>query len=404
MKKIRVLLTGGGTGGHIFPLIAVAQELKRQSDGLGLFLDMRYFGSAYEYAREIVENDIEFVPAISSKLRRYWSPLNLIDAFKFLLSLSQLLWKIFWFMPDVIFSKGGPGALAVILIGRFYRIPVVIHESDSISGLTNKISGILAKKIFLAFSSAGKYFSSGGGSAFGGKNKDIEVVGNPVRESLFRQASSLSFNGEEMIIQAKKGFGLDINIPIILVLGGSQGAEPLNSFIMENLESLVENFQVIHQVGNRNYDEYKKEFEFVAKEWTDTEKDRYIFRPFFSSGGGSSSGGDILADALLAADIVVARAGAGTIFEIAAFGKPSILIPLPESANDHQNGNARFYNQTGAAIVIQQGNLLESLFLKELGDLINDKNLLKKMSDAAKSFYRPDAAKIIARHLLTYVS
>ena len=378
-------MTGCWTGGHIFPLVAVAHELKKQSGELGLFLDMRYFGGAYEYAREIIDNDIEFVPIFSSKFRRYWSLLNLLDILKFFLSLFQLLWKIFWFMPDVIFSKGGPGALAVILIGRFYRIPVAIHESDSVSGLTNRISGNLAEKIFLAFSSAGEYF----------KNKDIEVIGNPVRESLFQQASSLSFNGEETAIQAKKGFGLDINMPVILILGGSQGAEPLNSFIMENLELLTENFQIIHQVGNKNFDEYKKEFEFLSKEWTETEKNRYIFRSFFEKD---------MSDALLAADIVIARAGAGTIFEIAAFGKPSILIPLPESANDHQNGNAHFYNQTGAAVIIQQENLLGSLFMKELENLMDDKDLLKKMGAAARSFYRPDAAKIIAKYLLSYVS
>ena len=166
----------------------------------------------------------------------------------------------------MLFFKGGPGALAVILIGRFYRIPVAIHESDSVSGLTNRISGNLAEKIFLAFSSAGEYF----------KNKDIEVIGNPVRESLFQQASSLSFNGEETAIQAKKGFGLDINMPVILILGGSQGAEPLNSFIMENLELLTENFQIIHQVGNKNFDEYKKEFEFCQKNGLKRKKQVYF--------------------------------------------------------------------------------------------------------------------------------
>jgi len=383
-------MAGGGTGGHIFPLIAVAQELKKETQELGIILDMRYFGDAYEYAQEIVDNDIEFIPIISSKLRRYWSLLNIIDAIKFFISLFQLLWKIFWFMPDVVFSKGGPGALAVILVSRFYMLPVVVHDSDSIPGLTNKISGNLAEKIFLAFPSAKEYFSVKSEGEI-----NIEIVGNPVRESLLQQAASLDFGGEDKQSQAKKGFGLGINVPVIFIWGGSQGAEALNSFVLENLEILVRSFQIIHQIGSKNYDEHKKDFEFMAKDWNDMEKNRYIFRPFLRKD---------LSDAFIAADIVVARASAGSIFEIAAFGRPSILIPLPNSANGHQANNAHFYNQSGATVVIQQENLLGNLFIKELERLINDRDLLKKMSEAAKNFYKPDAAKIIAGYLLNYVS
>lgn len=376
MKSLRILLAGGGTGGHIFPLIAVAQELKKQAESLGIPLDMRYFGAAYEHARTIVDNDIAFVPVISSKLRRYWSLLNLIDIFKFFLSLFQLFWKIFWFMPDVVFSKGGPGAMAVVLVSRFYLIPVIIHESDSIPGFSNKISGILAKKVFLAFASAENYFNS----------KKTEAVGNPVREPLFRQID---------ILEAKKSFGFGSAEPIILILGGSQGAERLNNFVLENLEFLIRDFLVIHQVGERNYNGYKKEYEFVTKDWSDIEKNRYYFKPFFS---------EDIAEAFVAADIVISRAGAGIIFELAAFGKPAILVPLPESANNHQNENAQIYAQSGAAVIIQQENLLGNLVMEELKKIFQNQALLQKMSEAAKSFYRPDAAKIIAKYLLTYVS
>lgn len=386
MKTLRILLTGGGTGGHIYPMIAVAEELKKQSNELGLFIDMRYFGGAYEYAQEIVDSGIEFVPVISSKLRRYFSLLNIIDGFKFVLSLFQLLWKIYWFMPDVVFSKGGPGALAVVLISRFYFIPVVIHESDSIPGFTNNFSGKMAKKIFLAFSSAADNF----------KNKDAEVVGNPVRESLFSQSESLiSAEDGDPVVQARKGFGLNPNEPVILILGGSQGSEIINNFILENLEDLVIDYQILHQVGKKNFDGYKKEYEFINKEWTEAERNRYIYRPFFGSD---------LSDAIIASDIIIARAGAGTIFEVAAFGRPSVLIPLPDAANDHQNENARFYSNLGAAIVFKQENLLGHLFIKQLKSLMEDKDLLKKMGESARIFYRPDSARIIAKHLLTYVS
>lgn len=383
MAELKMLLTGGGTGGHIFPLIAVAQELKKQAGQLNIPLDMRYFGPAREYAQEMVDNNIEFVPIISSKLRRYWSLSNLIDIPKFILSLAQLLWKVFWFMPDVIFSKGGPGALAAVLIGKFYFIPVVIHESDSIPGLTNKISGFLAKKIFLAFSSAADYF----------KNKDIEIVGNPVRASLLTQAEP--FGKENKKIQILKGFGFNPDEKTILVLGGSQGAEKLNNFVMEGLEPLLQQFQILHQIGARNYDNYKKEYDFLTKDWSDQEKNRYYFRAFFDKD---------FADALIASDLVLARAGSGTIFELAAFGKASILVPLSNSAGDHQKENARIYSESGATMIIHEENILTNLIINEIEKMLQNKELLQKMEAAARSFYRPDSAALIAKHLLTYLN
>lgn len=382
MAELKVILTGGGTGGHIFPLIAVAQELKKQTTELGIALDMRYFGSAREYAQEIVENNIEFVPIISSKLRRYWSPANLIDIPKFFLSLLQLLWKIFWFMPDVIFSKGGPGALAVVLAGKFYLIPVVIHESDSVPGLTNKISDFLAKKIFLSFSSASDYF----------KSKDIEIIGNPVRPFLLTPTEP--FNEKNKKNQALKGFGFNPNEKTVLILGGSQGAEKLNNFVLEGLEPLLQQFQILHQVGARNYDDYKKEYNFLAKNWSDQEKNRYFFKAFFDKD---------LADALIAADLVLARAGSGTIFELSAFGKASILVPISNSAGDHQKKNAEIYSESGASIVIYEENLLTNLVIDEIKKILQNRELLLKMETTARSFYRPDSAILIAKHLLTYL-
>ncbi len=384
MKKLRILLTGGGTGGHIYPLLAVAQELKRQTASFGLALDMRYFGAAYSYAQDIVDNDIEFVPVLSSKLRRYWSVLNIIDGFKFMFSIPQLMWKFFWFMPDAIFSKGGPGALAVVLVGRWYRIPVVIHESDSIPGLTNAISGKMASQIFLAFSPAIEYFS----------NKNIDISGNPVRQSLLDQRATLGSDDAVAKESAKKGFGLNLTDPLILILGGSQGAEKLNDFIFENLDKLLNEFQILHQVGVLNYDSYKKEIEFLTKDWSDMEKDRYVFRPFFDKD---------LADALTAADIVISRAGSGSLFELAAFAKPAILVPLDRSSKDHQKENARIYMEIGAAQMMSEENMLGGLIIDKIKSILGNKELYDKMSQSAQSFYRPDAAAIIAKHLLTYI-
>ncbi len=385
MKYLRIALTGGGTGGHIFPLLAVAQELKKQTADFDVALDMRYFGAAYAYAQDIVENDIDFIPVLSSKLRRYWSLLNIIDGIKFIFSIPQLLWKLFWFMPDVVFSKGGPGALSVVLVSRFYRIPVVIQESDSVPGLTNAISGKMAKKIFLAFSPAAEYF----------RNNNIEISGNPVRQSLLDQRAMLGADEAAAKENAKKGFGFDPADPLILILGGSQGAERLNDFVFENLDKLLNDFQLLHQVGPMKYDSYKKEVEFLTAGWSDREKARYLFRPFFEKD---------LADALTAADLVIARPGSGSLFELAAFAKPALLVPFAHSSEDHQKENARAYAETGAARVISEENLLSGLLIDKIKSILGNPELYATMSQAAQSFYRPDAAAVIAKYLTGFIS
>ncbi|MDP3729296.1 MAG: UDP-N-acetylglucosamine--N-acetylmuramyl-(pentapeptide) pyrophosphoryl-undecaprenol N-acetylglucosamine transferase [bacterium] len=380
---LRIGLTGGGSGGHIFPLLAVAEELKKVADAKQVALDMRYFGNAPLYKEDITTHGVVYIPVLSSKLRRYWAFQNFVDVFKFGLSIMQLLWKLFWFMPDVIFSKGGPGAFPVVLVGWWYRIPVILHESDSMPGLTNQLSARFARQAFLGFASAADYF----------KNIAVEVVGNPVRSSLFNRVAYLQERGSDIQKVARVGFGLDENTPTLFIYAGSQGAERLNAFILENIEILLQKFQIIHHVGENNITQYTEEFRFASAQWNEAKKKRYVYKGFFKE--------DIV-DAYCAADILVARAGAGSIFEIAAFGKPSILIPLPDSAHNHQIENAHLYSQTGAALVIQEQNLLSALVLQELEKLSQDSELRARMGVAAQTFYKPDAAKTIARYLLLY--
>jgi UDP-N-acetylglucosamine--N-acetylmuramyl-(pentapeptide) pyrophosphoryl-undecaprenol N-acetylglucosamine transferase len=380
--KLRILLTGGGTGGHIYPLIAVAEKLRKLGLDRGLGLELRYFGDAGDYQFVLESGGIEVSKITSSKMRRYFSLRNFLDFFKFFLGFIQSLWKILWYMPDIAFSKGGPGSLAIVLTCRFYRIPVIIHESDTIPGLTNKISAKFAKEIKISFASTADHFQN--------IKAGVILTGNPARSDLCSIETGRSRETARMM------FGFDLTEPVILILGGSQGAGLINDFILDNIELFIDKFRIIHQLGLQNYQQYKNEFDFIGKELSlsDQKKARYVFRGYLDKD---------LKDAFMAADLAISRAGAGAIFEIAAFGKPSILIPLPESANDHQRQNAYEYAKTGAALIIEQENLLGNLVVNEIEKILKSPEKLETMSEAAKKFAKPDAAEKIAENIIGLV-
>ncbi|MGC9611172.1 MAG: undecaprenyldiphospho-muramoylpentapeptide beta-N-acetylglucosaminyltransferase [Minisyncoccia bacterium] len=367
MRTKRILLTGGGSGGHVFPLLAVADEL-RQKDYSDL--EIFYLGPKSLINQEFITRDIPVYGIASSKLRRYFSFLNFIDIPKFFWSLIQALFRLYVLMPDVVFSKGGPGALAVVLAAKFYFIPVIIHDSDSVPGLTNKLSSKFAKRVGVAFESAAVYFD---------KNK-VFISGNPIRASLMRDIPPLSV--------AKTNLRLKKDEPLIFVWGGSQGAERINRFVFDNLDALLKNFQVYHQVGEKNL----MEAQSVAQSLPADFKEKYNFAGFMDANG--------IKTALSASDIVLARAGSGSIFEIAAFGKPSILIPLEESANNHQKANAYEFARAGAAVVVEEANFTPNIVIVQIENILKDKNKYEAMALSARKFAKPEAAKIIAGEIL----
>jgi len=372
---IRVLLTGGGSGGHIYPLIAVADEVSRLADESNFRVGFSYAGSPGKFKEVLRAEGIPVRLIAGGKIRNYFSILNFLDPFKIFFSFFQALFLLFFLMPDVIFSKGGPGAFPVVFAGWFYRIPVLIHDSDAIPGKTNRASAAYAKWIAVSFEGASKYF----------KPEKIALVGNPIRMELLRRPTS-----HETAI-AKFGFSPDL--PLILILGASQGATRINDFIFDNIETLITNYQILHQVGIANYDEAVRQMNFIIESLPSEQKARYKVVPFFE---------DDYEAALSAADIVVGRASGGLIFEIAAFGKPSILIPLPESAQDHQKENAYAYAKSGATIVIEQENLFLTIFKEQLSKILGDADLYSKMSAAALAFTKPKAAAIIADEIIKF--
>ena len=368
-------MTGGGSGGHVYPLVSVITELQILAAQEGVNLEIRYLGVAGPYKGLLQENGVRVENVLSSRLRRYFSLANLIDGPKFVISLFQALWRMLWFMPDVLFTKGGPGALAVVMTARLYRIPVILHESDTVPGLSNLITAKYAKAIVVSFSSTAEYF--------GGRN--VILTGNPVRRYLFGDPLTES--------KAKLFLGFDPNVPLVLILGGSQGAVRINDFILDNLIGLLRLTQIFHQTGRANYNSVVGEGSVVGRDLSEEMKHRYKVIDYLEKD---------MRIALEAADLVISRAGSGSIFEIAAFGKPSVLIPLPDwvAAGGHQEKNAQEYSATGAAVIIEETNLLPNLFLKEVQELLSNPQKLTAMGVAAKQFAKPDAALKLAQIIL----
>jgi UDP-N-acetylglucosamine--N-acetylmuramyl-(pentapeptide) pyrophosphoryl-undecaprenol N-acetylglucosamine transferase len=371
---MKIVFTGGGTGGHIFPIIAIIRELKKLS--LNFPIDIYYIGPKDDFSYLLTQEKIKTLFVLSGKLRRYFSFLSIVqnafDIFvKIPLGILQSFIFIFFLAPDLIFSKGGYGSFPVVIAGKLLGIPIFLHESDSVPGLANRILAKLAVEIFISFSET-PYFP---------KNKLI-LVGNPIREEIL--------NGDKR--EAQKIFRLSGEKPVLLILGGSQGAQFINERILEILPLLLEEFEVIHQCGTKNFKDVEAEARVMIKK--EQEKYYHLF-PFLSE--------EQLKLAYAAADVILSRAGSGLIFEIAAVGKPAILVPLSSAAQEHQVQNAYLYGKTGAAIVLEEENFTAHFFLGRLRYLFEEKIRIQKMREAALRFARPKAAKIIAYYILEYL-
>lgn len=367
---MKILFTGGGSGGHIFPIIAIAREIRRiypKND-----LEFYYLGQKDEFGLILLnQEDFKIKTIISGKIRRYFSYQNIVDIlFKIPFGFLQSIFLILIIRPDIVFSKGGSGSISVTQSARFLRIPVFLHESDISPGLSNRITSRWAKKIFVSFPKT-EYFDPA---------KTI-LVGNPIRKELLEGDNKT----------AGDLFDLTFQKPIILFLGGSQGAEALNNFVLNILNDFLKEFELIHICGRNNLKEVKAEAQVVI--------DKDLAKYYHPAGFLDE---EKIKHALKVSDFIISRSGSGFIFEIAALGKPSILVPLPSAAANHQAKNAYAYSETGAALVVEQDNLTRNFFLDKIHNIFLHPNKLEKMKEEALRFSKPLAAKAIAREILEY--
>jgi UDP-N-acetylglucosamine--N-acetylmuramyl-(pentapeptide) pyrophosphoryl-undecaprenol N-acetylglucosamine transferase len=368
---MKIVFTGGGTGGHFYPIIAVAQKTNQIIDQEKIIGVKLYYVSNEPYDKEaLMENSLEFQEVNAGKLRVYASVKNFFDIFKTAVGVFRAILKMFAIYPDVVFGKGGYASFPALFAAKILRIPVVIHESDSAPGRVNVWAGKFAKRIAVSFPEAVQFFPE----------DKVAWTGQPIRTEILEKAAK---------DKALEYFKLESNLPVILILGGSQGAELINNTILDALPRLVEKYQVIHQTGVKNYKSVTGQADVALT--GNKNKNRYTPIAYLSSLQMKMAAG--------AADIVVSRAGS-TLFEIANWGIPSVLIPFTESNADHSKKNAFNYARAGACSVIEEMNMTANILVHEIDTIVENKEVLNRMSQNAKNFSKPDAAEKIARELL----
>lgn len=370
---MKIVLTGGGSGGHFFPLIAVAEEINSIVEERNLVKPELYYLSNAPYDEALLyQNEIEYKYVSAGKLRTYFSIENATDFLKTMVGLPTALHLLYSIYPDLVFSKGSYTSVPVLFAARLLRIPVFIHDSDAVPGRANLWAGKFAKRIAVSYPEAAEFFA----------HKDrVACVGNPIRKEV-RNA---------LTHDAHAFFQLMPDIPTVFIEGGSQGSESINNTVFQALPELLNRFQVIHQVGEKGFAAYKELLGVEIKDHPNV--GRYRVFPFLNPLEYRSAAG--------AANVIVSRAGSGSIFEIAAWEKPSILVPIPESVSRDQRRNAYAYARTGACEVIEQHNFTPHVLVSEVSRVVDDSALKEKMKTAAAVFKRPDAARVLAEEIVT---
>ncbi|MFA5934072.1 MAG: UDP-N-acetylglucosamine--N-acetylmuramyl-(pentapeptide) pyrophosphoryl-undecaprenol N-acetylglucosamine transferase [Candidatus Paceibacterota bacterium] len=364
---MKILFTGGGTGGHFYPLIAISEKVNEIIDREKILSLKLYYMSDSPYDKEaLFQNSITYIPVVAGKMRTYFSLLNIIDIFKTIIGVITGFITVFLIFPDIIVSKGGYASFPVLVAAKILRIPVIVHESDSTPGRVNKWAGKFAVRVAISYKEVAQYFPE----------KTTAFTGQPIREEILQPAKT------GMV----EFFKLEEGTPTIVIIGGSQGAEVINNAIIDALPELLNTYQIIHQTGQKNIDSVKERAEVVIS--NHKYKDRYHPMPYFNVLATKMAAG--------AATLIISRAGSA-IFEFAAWGVPSIIIPITNSNGDHQRKNAFNYARAGACSVIEEINLTPHVLSLEVNRIIGDPKKLAEMRKNALAFATPNAAETIAR-------
>ncbi len=368
---MRVLVSGGGTGGHIYPALAIATQLREEYQAEILFL-----GSDDGLETEIVpEAGFRLATVKAGKLRRYVSWQTITGVMRVPMGMIQAINIVGKFRPQVVFTSGGYVAVPAGLAARLNRVPLLMHQQDVLPNLSNKLVAPLATRISVAFTDSLAYFPV---------HKTLQL-GNPIRQAML--------DVRQMLPQkARMTLGFEDQEPLLLVTGGSQGARHLNQIVGEALPDLLAHCQVLQISGKELYNETRELSNSVLAHLEETLRRRYRLVAYLK---------EEMPLALQAADLVLCRSGASTLSELAVLGKPSILVPLaPAIGSSPQEANAEMFGRKAAAEVIKDSDLKPQVLVERVKFILSSSMRLEAMAEASRSFAKPQATQEITAELV----
>ncbi|GKQ42849.1 UDP-N-acetylglucosamine--N-acetylmuramyl-(pentapeptide) pyrophosphoryl-undecaprenol N-acetylglucosamine transferase [Companilactobacillus sp. RD055328] len=362
---MRVIVSGGGTGGHIYPAIALINQLKERN----LLDDVLYVGTKSGLESRIVKDlNIPFTTVEIQGFKRKLSLDNIKTVNLFFSSISKSKKIIKEFKPDIVIGTGGYVSSAVVYAAHKMKVPTIIHEQNSIAGVTNKFLGHFVDKIAISFAEVATEFPE--------KSKLI-LTGNP------RAQEVIKIKPNERLSE----FNLVPHKPTVLIFGGSRGARPLNSAVVDSISSFNEaNYQVLFVTGKIHYDNVIKQIS--AKKNPNVSVVPYV---------------DEMPEILPDVSLIVGRSGATSIAEITALGIPAIFIPSPYVTHDHQTKNAEILEKVGAASVIKESDLTKESLLESINNIMGNAEVYKNMEEESKELGIPNAADLLIDEMLKLV-
>jgi UDP-N-acetylglucosamine--N-acetylmuramyl-(pentapeptide) pyrophosphoryl-undecaprenol N-acetylglucosamine transferase len=376
---MRVLVSGGGTGGHIYPALAIAAALQAEHGAEVLFL-----GSDDGLETEIVPAaGLRLATIKAGRLRRYISPQTITGVLRVPLGMFQAIGIVRKFRADAAFTSGGFVSVPAALAARLNGVPLLMHQQDVPPNLSNRLAAPMAKRISVAFTDSLQYFPA----------KKTVLLGNPVRQAILDVLTTAPQ-------EARRQLGLEAGQPVLLVTGGSQGARHLNMTVCRALPALLARcpgLQVLQISGKDLYNETRTLVDSIlAGEEEQGEQDelrrRYRLVAYLN---------EEMPVALQAAELVLCRSGASTLTELATLGKPAILVPLPPAiGGSPQQANAAMFERQGAAVVIKNEDLTPDVLVERVQSLLSSPTQLATMASAASSFARPQATQDIVQEIV----
>lgn len=376
----RLVVSGGGTGGHTYPALTAVRTLQARLAAQGRALETLWIGTADGLeARVAPAEGIPFTPVVTGKIRRaknpikMASPANVRDMARVPLGVLQARRAIDEFQPDVVLATGGYVAVPAGLAARMCRRPLVLHEQTVRLGLANRKLASAAARICVSSESTLPLLSEAARSV-------AVVTGNPVRPEVLT-------GHPDKAVESLRLHGFDRRLPTVYVTGGAQGAQQINELIAAALPWLLRQANVVHQCGSANVDALRARAAALPAELAG----RYHLTGFV---------GPELPDVLALADIVVSRSGAGTLAELTALGKPAVFVPLASAAGNEQAHNARHLQEAGAAVSLE-GDLTVDQVRNAMGPLLTDAHLRRAMAERARAYGRPDAADRLVDEILS---